>query len=94
MREQAESWHLDKKVPVALIVVLTMHLAGSIWFFRGMVADSAETQRRVSALEAAKLTERSSERMAVVESQVSDIKAATLRIEATVQKIVERDRKP
>lgn len=94
---QAESWHLDKKVPIALIVMLALHLGGSVWFFRGVVADGAETQRRVAALEQAKARERSSERLAVVESQVNDIKqqgaetkAAVLRVEAYLQRLADR----
>lgn len=86
-----EQWHLDKKVPIALILVAVGHLGGSVWFFRGIVADVQTTQSRVSALEQAKTTERTGERLAVVESQVSDIKAATLRVEANVQKLVERN---
>ena len=85
-----EQWHLDKKVPIALILVAFGHLGGSVWFFRGLVADQQETQRRVAVLEQSKTTERTGERLAVVESQVTDIKAATLRVEANVQKLVER----
>ena len=92
-----ESWHLDKKVPIALIVMLALHLGGSVWFFRGVVAEGAETQRRVGVLEQSKASERSSERLAVVESQVGDIKqqgadtkAAVLRVEAYLQRLAER----
>lgn len=84
------AWHLDKKVPIALIVALAVHLGGSIWFFRGLVADLQETQKRVTALETVRVGERVSERLAVVESQISDTKAVTLRIEANVQRLVER----
>ena len=87
-----EHWHLDKKVPIVLIVVLIGHLSGSVWFFRGVVSDQQDTNRRVVALETAKIAERGSERLAVVESQVADIKASTLRTEANVQKLVERGR--
>ena len=57
---------------------------------RGIVADVQNTQNRVQVLEQSKTTERTGERLAVVESQVTDIKAATLRVEANVQKLVER----
>lgn len=89
-----EQWHLDKKVPIALILVAFGHLGGSVWFFRGIVADIQNTQDRVQTLENAKTAERTGERLAVVESQVSDIKAATLRVEANVQKLVERNGRP
>lgn len=92
--QPATRWHLDKNIPVAMIAVIVGHLGGSVWFFRGVVADLQETQRRVAVLETAKTSERGSERLAVVESQVSDIKAATLRVESNVQKLVERGRAP
>jgi len=86
----AEHWHLDKKVPIALILTLVLHLGGSVWFFRGMLADLHETQRRVAALEGARTNEKVSERMAVLESSVKDTKETTLRIEADVKKLLER----
>lgn len=92
MAPAQEHWHLDKKVPIVLIVALIGHMAGSVWFFRGVVADAQDTQRRVIALETAKANERVSERLAVVESQVTDIKGSALRTEANVQKLVERGR--
>jgi hypothetical protein len=86
-----EQWHLDKKVPITLILVAFGHLAGSVWFFRGVVSDVQNTRDRVQLLEQAKTSERIGERLSVVESQVSDIKAVTLRVEANVQKLVERN---
>ena len=90
MAQQENGWHLDKKVPIGLIVALLVHLAGSVWFASAMVSENRDTTRRVGALEQARSTERVSERLAVVESQTADTKAATLRIEANVQKLVER----
>lgn len=89
--QPAEHWHLDKKVPITLILVAIGHLAGSVWFFRGIVSDVQTTQSRVLVLEQAKTSERTGERLAVVESQISDIKAVTLRVEVNVQKLVERN---
>jgi hypothetical protein len=37
-------WHLDKKVPIALILAIGMQTAGAIWWARGLDA-------RISALE-------------------------------------------
>ena len=85
-----ERWHLSKAVPVSLIFVLMLQFFGGVWVARGLVADLQETSRRVTALETARISERVSERLAVVEGQVSDTRAATLRIEADVRKLVER----
>lgn len=89
-RDDNGAWHLDKRVPLAMILALGMHLGGSVWFFRGIVADISDTQRRVTALEMARTSERVSERLAVVESQVTETRAATLRVEAAIQRLVER----
>jgi hypothetical protein len=90
VKSQEDQWHLDKRVPISLIVALAVHLGGSVWFFRGLLADQQTTERRVTSLEQARTAERVSERLAVVESQVSDTRAATLRIEAHVRQLVER----
>lgn len=85
-----ERWHITKAVPVSLLVALFLQFVGGVWVVRGLVADLRETSRRVTALEASRASEKVSERLAVVEGQVSDTRAATLRIEADVRKLVER----
>lgn len=96
-RTTRERWHVSKAVPVTLIVGLLANTMLGVWMARGLVADLhetrrdvADTTRRVTALESIRSTERVSERLAVVESQVTDTKAAILRVEANVQKLVER----
>ena len=85
-----ERWHITKAVPVSLLVALFLQFVGGVWVARGLVADLQETSRRVTALETSRASEKVSERLAVVEGQVSDTRAATLRIEADVRKLVER----
>ena len=87
---EIERWHITKAVPVSLLVALLLQFFGGVWIARGLVADLQETSRRVTALETARISERVSERLSVVENQVSDTRAATLRIEADVRKLVER----
>jgi len=86
----AERWHITKAVPVSLLVALLLQFVGGVWIARGFLGDLQETSRRVTALEIARASEKVSERLAVVEGQVSDTRAATLRIEADVRKLVER----
>ena len=85
-----ERWHITKAVPVSLLVALALQFVGGVWIARGLVADLRETSRRVTTLENARASEKVSERLAVVEGQVSDTRAATLRIESDVRKLVER----
>lgn len=44
MTEQREPWHLDKRVPVALIVAIIVQTAAAIWF-------AANLDGRVAVLE-------------------------------------------
>lgn len=39
MENNKESWHLDKKVPVALVVTLLFQFASGIWFISGLRKD-------------------------------------------------------
>ena len=46
-----EPWHLDKKVPIALIVTLAIQTAGMIWWAASLSFRVDEQSRRVVALE-------------------------------------------
>lgn len=51
MSETKESWHLDKKVPISLIVVLIMQAAAGIWAV-------ADIKKDVELLKAANVEQR------------------------------------
>jgi hypothetical protein len=73
-----QPWHLDKSVPIGLIAAIVLQTAGAIWW-------SATISARVDSLEAVALDNKSTgSRLAVLESQLTDIKAALLRIEARI----------
>jgi hypothetical protein len=46
-----EPWHLDKKVPVALIVAIIMQTATAVWWAAGISARDNEQERRISSIE-------------------------------------------
>lgn len=46
-----EPWHLDKRVPLALIVTLLVQTAGIVWWAAGMEHRVSEHQRRIASLE-------------------------------------------
>lgn len=50
-REAASGWHLDKKVPIGIIVAMLMQFAGALWFVSKLDA-------RILALEAAQSLQR------------------------------------
>lgn len=39
MTEEENNWHLDRRVPVALIIALTGQLIGAAWFFASLTGD-------------------------------------------------------
>lgn len=51
-----ESWHLDKKVPVAIIVVLIGQFLGGMWFLAKLDSKIEEQATRLAKTEAQILT--------------------------------------
>ncbi|WP_303982377.1 hypothetical protein [Dongia mobilis] len=63
------AWHLDKKVPVALILAIVIQTATAIWWASGV-------DQRLAGLEVAAPDNRKAwEKLAVVESQVTGMRA-------------------
>lgn len=48
----AEAWHLDKRVPIALIVTLVLQTAGMVWWAAQLSSSVANHDRRITGLEA------------------------------------------
>lgn len=48
MQNDREGWHLDKKVPISIIVVLLAQIVGGLWFL-------SKLDSRIGALESAKV---------------------------------------
>lgn len=46
-----EPWHLDRKVPIALIAALLVQTIGVVWWASGLEHRVGEHQRRIAALE-------------------------------------------
>lgn len=51
MPQPTEPWHLDKRVPIALIVTLLAQTAGVVWWAAGLEYRVSEHQRRIVTLE-------------------------------------------
>lgn len=47
-----EAWHLDKKVPIALIVVLIAQFLGGLWFMARLDSRVEEQAARIAKTEA------------------------------------------
>jgi len=77
-RPPRQPWHLDRSVPIGLIAAILLQTAAAIWW-------SATISARVDSLESVALDNKTTgPRLAVLESQLADIKAALLRIEARI----------
>jgi hypothetical protein len=79
-------WHLDKRVPVALIFTLLLQMGAAIWWV-------SKAEARLTAIE--KVTEASpsiSDRLITLEAKSEGIAASLLRIEARLQSEDERAR--
>ncbi|QQR69125.1 MAG: hypothetical protein IPI58_00055 [Alphaproteobacteria bacterium] len=49
----SEPWHLDKKVPIALIVTLLLQAAGAVWWVSTKDAEDRHRDQRISGIELA-----------------------------------------
>lgn len=45
MTQEDTHWHLDKKVPITLILTILLHLGVSIWWARGLESRLATVER-------------------------------------------------
>lgn len=86
-----EEWHLDKKVPISIIVALALQTLGFIYFG---TAWKTEVDFRVTNLERMNEDRKSQEgRIIIVEQQLNYITDSLKRIEAKLQGAVSNDQK-
>jgi Tfp pilus assembly protein PilO len=50
MSESTDSWHLDKRVPVALIIALLAQFAAGVWFTSSLANDVANNRANITRL--------------------------------------------
>ena len=73
----AEQWHLDKRVPIALILAIVVQTSGAIWWASSMTERMGQIERRMDS-EAAQ----SQNVENLVASQATQIAVLVERIEA------------
>ena len=78
-------WHLDKRVPVTLIVVLIGQAALGVWFSGRLSQRQDEQERRILTIEQQNVTAR----LGMLESQLSDLKAGLFRIDSKLDRLIE-----
>jgi Tfp pilus assembly protein PilO len=84
-RDPDSRWRIDKHIPVPMLVALLIQTFVVVWMVSSKLTEQTERlgtyDRRISAIEAYRL----SERVAVMESQMSDIRALLLRVDAKLE---------
>lgn len=91
MADQTEKhWSLDRRVPLALIWTILAQTGLAVWWARGQQASIELQAQRIAALEAARASDRVSERLSTLESQMMDAKDVLRRIDERTQRLVER----
>lgn len=83
--ENPNLWHVEKKVPVAIVLSMVLQGAGLIWWANGITKDSQEHSRRLAQLEA----QRAEQRLTVLESQMIDSRGSLTRIENKLDRLIE-----
>lgn len=85
MSEQGkESWHLDRKVPVAIIVTLVFQIVGFGWLFGQVEQRVTELERRAN--DQTIIVRDLPEKIGRVEEQISAIRQTLERIDRKVTK--------
>lgn len=80
------NWHLDKKVPIALLLALLAQFGVVMVFIGELKTQGQENTRRISVLEG----QRISERLSSLEAQVADAKSLLVRIEGKLDGKIDR----
>lgn len=89
--DSKEHWHLDKKVPITLLMVLIAQFGGMAMYVAGLKNQSDENTRRITTLEVQ--IQKIPERLASLEAQMTDTRSTLNRIESKVDRLNERTSK-
>lgn len=84
--QPADRWHIGKEIPLALIFSMVIQFAIGMYFIVSVKNQGDENTRRISILEA----QRIGERIAGLEAQVASQNALLLRVDATMQRLIEK----
>lgn len=81
-----ELWHLDKGIPISVIVTLIAQAVVVVWWFSNLSQQVENTEQRIAAIE----SQRVSERLTALESQMLDSKTSLVRIENKLDRLIEK----
>lgn len=84
MNENGEHWHLDKRVPLALILTIFLQTATVVWWASGVNARVAQLEAKAVRADAA------TNDIAALKVRLDNLDQATKRIEDKVDRLIER----
>lgn len=86
-RQHGDSWHLDRKVTIAMILAILVQTAGIVWSAARLSSDVDEGKRRIADLETSvSKAQILNERVVRVETLVEGVKSTVDRIERRMEK--------
>ena len=89
--EQSESWHLDKRVPLALILAAIGQVIGAVWYIGRMEA-RFEARLAVTEQQISEQTMRDERQDRYVAESMALLRAHLERMEAKLDRLYERER--
>lgn len=92
IEDHSREWHLDKRVPITLIVAILIQSAAAIWW---VSTYSTKTDQRLKHVEEQlRMVSGSQSRIARLEQSADSQSAALIRIEAKLDRVIEREKQP
>lgn len=80
-------WHVDKKVPLALIVTIIVQTGTIVWWARGVSSDLEVHRRAITKLENAQSDNNAiATRISVVETELKSLNATAGRLERVLER--------
>lgn len=78
-------WHLDKKVPITLVILIVAQLAVFLLFAGRVMQRDEEQERRIAAIEARDVTNR----VGILESRLADVRDGIQEIKGKLDRLIE-----
>lgn len=82
-------WHLDKKVPVSIIIALILHFSGGVWWLSRLEARTAHLE-----IERDRQRERDDRQDMAASALDSKLQGRLDRIDGKLDRLIERSIKP
>ena len=89
MRQSENSWHLDKRVPIAMILTIAAQTLGAVWWAGAINQRMAAVERRQNLMEERTVSQAHESRIAVLEAQWRTVDARLDRIEVRLDVIMD-----